>query len=139
MHVVGMRFEDHGSAAAALVEIRDRVPVAPGDIAVRPLGSTRYESPAGGFLLGGRFADADVPAVIQVAEARGGVLVERRLEWPHVNPAPETRTPRLASGHARSSERRITRPHAPSTRPKRLRRPAAGMRRTARDRRCSGG
>ena len=83
MHVFGARFTDHASAAAALVEIRERVAVAPGDVAVCPIGSTNYEAPAHGFLLAGRFADDDVRAVAEITEAHGGLIIERRLEWPH--------------------------------------------------------
>ena len=98
MHVFGACFTDHASAAAALVEIRERVTVAPGDVAVRPMGSTNYEAPTQGFLLAGRFADDDVDAVAEIAEAHGGLIIERRLEWPHLRRGAGRRSVGSASG-----------------------------------------
>jgi hypothetical protein len=82
MHVVGARFPSLESAATALAEIRSSVPVPHADVAVRPLGSTRYEEPARDFLLAGRFASGDVRQVIEIARAYGGTLLSNRVEWP---------------------------------------------------------
>lgn len=56
--------------------------VAPGDVAVRPLGSTRYEAVTESFVLGGRFDDGDVPTVVKILHANGGRIVERRNDAP---------------------------------------------------------
>lgn len=80
MHVIGARFEELDRATAALGEIRARVRVAPGDVAVRPLGSTRYEAPAKDFLLAGRFEASDVDTVVAIVAAHDGSLIERRVE-----------------------------------------------------------
>jgi len=83
MHVVGARFADLGSANAALGEIRARVGIAGGDVAVRPLGSTRYDEPVAAFLLAGRFPAAEVDRVIGIVEQHGGTVLSRSIEWPH--------------------------------------------------------
>jgi hypothetical protein len=82
MHVVGARFERLGSAKAAVVEVRRRLPMPPGDVAVRPLGSTHYEQPASGFLFAGRFASTYVDAVVEIVRRHGGRLVSWRWERP---------------------------------------------------------
>jgi hypothetical protein len=81
MHVVGARFEHLESAAMALAQIRASVPVPHADVAVRPLGSTRYEEPARDFLLAGRFAASDVERVIEILRTHGGTVLSNRVEW----------------------------------------------------------
>jgi hypothetical protein len=83
MHVIGARFADLESAVAAMAEIRGRVPVGPGEVGVRALGSTHYEEPAWGFILAGRFAPAVVDAVLAIVEARGGSVLTHYVERSH--------------------------------------------------------
>ena len=97
MYLVGARFGDAGRANTALGELRDRIAVAPGDLGVRPLGSLRYERPAVGVVVAGRFEQADVDAVVAIMVRHGGEIVFRRAEWRHPRPA--------ASLAARSSGR----------------------------------
>lgn len=81
MYLVGARFGDLDSANAALIELRGSVAVAPGDLGLRLLGSLRYEQPAKGHVVAGRFEPDDVPAVISIMERHGGEIVFRRAEW----------------------------------------------------------
>jgi len=83
MHVIGARFANLESAHAALGEIRASVGIPPGDVAVRPLGSTRYEEPTVDFLLAGRFPEREVDRVTAIVEEHSGMLLSRRVEWPH--------------------------------------------------------
>jgi hypothetical protein len=78
MHLMGVRFDTLAAAAAALNAVRAAATVAPGDVAVGPLGSIRYEVPSTGFVLGGRFADDDVQTVIRIVERHGGRVIECR-------------------------------------------------------------
>jgi hypothetical protein len=80
MHVMGARFETLAAANAALRDVRGAATVAPGDVAVRPLGSMRYEVPATGFVLGGRIGDGDVQRVRHILEAYGGSILVCRPE-----------------------------------------------------------
>jgi hypothetical protein len=91
MYLVGARFGDFESANAALVELRDRVAVAPHDVGVRQLGSLRYERPARGHVVAGRFEPDDVAAVIAILERHGGEIVFRRADWRLVPRAPSSR------------------------------------------------
>ena len=84
MIVVGARFRALAGARAALRAIRTSVGVAPGDVAVRPLGGTRYETPIDDFVLAGRFDDRDVAAVINAVHANGGRVIERRTDSPRL-------------------------------------------------------
>ena len=59
MQVLGARFDRADAARAALAELRDRFGLGPGAVAVRPLGSTDYRSPAERHLLAGRFDYTD--------------------------------------------------------------------------------
>jgi hypothetical protein len=145
MHVVGARFRDLDSAIAALGAIQARAVVAPGDAAVRPLGSTRYETPARGFLLAGRFAPGDLEAVLEIVRRHGGVVLERRVEWRDAGiakggngkPAPSWEARGRPSERGPTTRGKVV--HAGHRPPRtRLRRPATGLRRTARDRRLSG-
>jgi len=90
MIVVGARFRALAGARAALRAIRASIGVAEGDVAVRPLGGTRYESPIDDFVLAGRFEDGDVAAVINAVHAHGGRVIERRSDPPRrlAPPAP---------------------------------------------------
>ena len=132
MHFVGARFADLPAASRALGEIRASVPVEPGDLAVRPLGSTRYDVPSDDILLAGRFEPADVEAVVGILESHGGAILARRPESPAGQaPAPPAKPERDAQ--ARTAGR--ARPPVAMPR-KRLRRQAALLRgRAARDRR----
>lgn len=85
MHLIGARFEHLEPASAALREIRALAAVESGDVALRPLGSTRYEDPARGYVLAGRFPTPDVGPVIQIVERHGGAIVARRVE--RMNPS----------------------------------------------------
>src|SRR5438552_2610168 len=77
MYLVGARFGDAGSANHALGELRHRIAVAPDDLGVRPLGSLRYERPAVGVVVAGRFELADVDSVVAIMERHGGEIVFR--------------------------------------------------------------
>jgi hypothetical protein len=132
LHFVGARFRDLRTASAALGEIRASVDVEPGDLAVRPLGSTRYDVPSDDIVLAGRFEPGDVEAVVEILEAHGGAILARRPESPAGHElAPPTGSDRDA--RARPAER--ARPPVKMPR-KRLRRQAALLRGlAARDRR----
>ena len=132
MHFVGARFADLPAASRALGEIRANVAVEPDDLAVRPLGSTRYDVPSDDILLAGRFEPDDVEAVVGILEAHGGAILARRPESPAgYEPASPPGSDRDA--RARPAEQR--RPPVSMPR-KRLRRQAALLRgRAARDRR----
>ena len=81
MYLVGARFNRLVAAHAALEELRARIAVAPGDLGLRPLGSVRYEHPARGLVVAGRFEPPDVPTVVEILERHGGDIVFRRAEW----------------------------------------------------------
>jgi len=55
MDVIGGRFTDLHAATAARHAILASVAMPPADVAVRPLGSTRYDQPVEAFVLAGRF------------------------------------------------------------------------------------
>ncbi len=74
MTVIGARFPNLEKAVAALRAVRARVSVAPDDVAVRPLGSTRYEEPARGFVLAGQFAAGDADVVTEILRRQGGAV-----------------------------------------------------------------
>ena len=97
MYLVGARFDDAGAANDALGELRERIAVEPGDLGARPLGSLRYEHPAVGVVVAGRFEPADVEAVVSIMERHGGEIVFRRTEWRH---------PRTAASRAERSSPR---------------------------------
>jgi hypothetical protein len=83
MYLVGASFRDAGAANDALGELRDLIAVEPGDLGLRPLGSLRYERPAVGVVVAGRFEPADVDSVVSIMERHGGEIVFRRTEWRH--------------------------------------------------------
>ena len=93
MHLVGARFDDLTGARAALLELRERLEPEDGDLGLRPLGSLRYEEPAKGLVVAGRFEHEDVDGVVEIMHRHGGEIVFKRAEW---------RTPRP---HSRSSDR----------------------------------
>ena len=97
MIVVGARFRALAGALAALRAIRTSIGVAVGDIGVRPLGGTSYEAPVDDFVLAGRFADDDVPAVIGFVHAHGGRVIERRNDTPRPASAGPPRRPATLS------------------------------------------
>ena len=147
MHFVGARFTDLQTASTALGEIRASVAVAPGDLAVRPLGTTHYDAPTEDIVLAGRFAPDDVEAVVEILEAHGGAILARRPESTTVQMGGTTvdaegtsenerRPPQGAAARdtrARTAERPQPRAGTPH---KRVRRPATLLRgRAARDRR----
>jgi hypothetical protein len=144
MHVLGARFSDLESATAAMHAVRARIAIARGDVAVRPLGSTRYDEPAADFLLAGRFESGHVRAVADIVAEHGGTVISRRAELPGESVSARGRIV-VQSGTA--MEARI-RDGGPGARPglravpprvaprKRWRRPAAPLRvRAARERR----
>jgi hypothetical protein len=90
MFLVGGRFDDPESARAALRQLQDSVAHAPGDLGLRPLGSVRYEHPARGLIVAGRFADGDVERVVDILERHGGTIVFRREEWRDPSPGGTT-------------------------------------------------
>ena len=92
MHLVGARFDDLGAAEAALLELRERAGV-DADVGLRPLGSLRYEEPARGLVVAGRFEHADVDEVVEIMQRHGGEIVFKRAEW------------RLPRPQSRSSDR----------------------------------
>ena len=104
MYLVGARFDQLTGAQAALLELRERLELDDADLGLRPLGSLRYEEPAEGLVVAGRFRSGDVDRVTEILQRHGGEIVFRRAEW---------RTPRPVS---RSGERacarclRFTRP-----------------------------
>ncbi len=127
MHVVGARFDRVSAARAALAELRDQFDLAPGDIAVRPLGSTDYETRHEHQLLAGRIEDHHVAAVIAALRRAGGVIVELRGDAPGaapiVLPAPEvppwgspSSEPRPGSGRPTARPRRPADPWSPPLR-----------------------
>jgi len=93
MYLVGARFDDLSGAQAALLELRDRLEPDDADLGLRPLGSLRYEEPAAGTVVAGRFQHHDVDGVVEIMRRHGGEIVFKRAEW---------RTPHP---HSRSSER----------------------------------
>jgi len=92
MYLVGARFDDQDAAQAAVVELRKRVEVE-GDVDLRPLGSVRYEEPAKGLVVAGRFQHSDVDDVVEIMQRHGGEIVFKRPEW------------RLQRATSRTSER----------------------------------
>ena len=86
MYLVGARFSAARAAEAAMQELRDAIAVEPGDLSVQPLGSVRYERPASGVVVAGRFAPGDVDAVVEILERHRGEVVFRRAEWREPHP-----------------------------------------------------
>jgi hypothetical protein len=133
MDVIGARFAELSAATDTREAILASVAVPPGDVAIRPLGTTRYEEPVEAFLLAGRFASASAPTVVRLIREHGGTILSRRTEW-----RPQ---PRMVVSTAPRAPAAARRQQASSRHPvrKRLRRPAARMRVRAAccGRRCS--
>ena len=101
MFLVGARFDLIDAANAALEELRHTVPVEPDSLGLGPLGSLRYEEPAEGQVVAGRFRTADVDRVTEILRRHGGEIVFKRAEW---------RTPRpLSRGSAFAARSGFTR------------------------------
>jgi hypothetical protein len=81
MYLVGARFDDLAPAEAAIAELRERIALGEGDVGLRPLGSLRYEAPAEGLVVAGRFQHDDVDSVVEILEHHGGDIVFKRAEW----------------------------------------------------------
>jgi hypothetical protein len=90
MDLVGARFEEMSSAEAALRELRERLTLGDGDVGLRPLGSLRYEAPAEGLVVAGRFQHDDVDQVVRILEHHGGEIVFQRAEWRLPRPRPRS-------------------------------------------------
>ena len=97
MYLVGARFESLEAANAAIAELREQIPVEPGEIGLRPLGSLRYDEPPRGQVVAGRFGPRDVDAVLEIVARHGGEIVFRRAEWRRPRP--------LSGGSERSCSR----------------------------------
>ena len=141
MILVGARFRALAGARAALRAVRASVDVPAGDVGVRPLGSTGYETSLEAFVVAGRFQPDDVATVIRILHAHGGRIVVRRIDSPRVvSPEPSRRLggrSRSAVAGCRPPVAHQMAPRVRSTaggRPrKRLRRPSPPLRvRTAR-------
>jgi hypothetical protein len=142
MILVGARFRALAGARAALRAVRASVPVVPADVGVRPLGTTRYDSPIDDFVLAGRFEPGDVESVIRILHAHGGRVVIRRLDSStaatSATPAPATASDAPRSPAARRAASRF-RPSTRGLSRTRLRRPSPPLRvRTARSHRIEG-
>ena len=87
MYLVGARFDELDSARAALFELRRRLRVDGDDVGLRPLGSLRYEQPARGLVVAGRFPPDHVDAVVDIMHSHGGEIVFKRTEWRNRRPA----------------------------------------------------
>ena len=98
MYLVGARFDDMHAAQAALVELGERVEVDQKDLGLRPLGSLRYEEPAKGHVVAGRFGHGDVDEVVEIMRRHGGEIVFKRAEWR--TPRPLSRTIDRAYGRS---------------------------------------
>jgi hypothetical protein len=96
MLVIGARFRTFGAARAALRAVRSSIAVAAGDVAVRALGSTRYDAPEEHFLLAGRFEPEDAPAVTAIVHSQGGKVIERRTDSP-ISTSPRLAAPAVAA------------------------------------------
>ena len=89
MYLVGARFDDLDAARAALFELRELVRPEDDDVGLRPLGSLRYEQPARGLVVAGRFRLTDVDGVVEIMHRHGGEIVFKRAEWR--TPRPQSR------------------------------------------------
>jgi hypothetical protein len=86
MYLVGARFESLEAAKAAIAELRQQTGVEPSEIGLRPLGSLRYDEPARGHVVAGRFGSRDVPGVLEIIDRHGGEVVFKRTEWRRPRP-----------------------------------------------------
>jgi hypothetical protein len=116
MLVIGARFRTLAAASAALRAVRASVAVPAGDVAVRALGSTRYDAPEDQFLLAGRFAPEDAAEITAIVHSQGGRVIERRSDIERGEAAPSEATapsPRRAEVRGRLATRLASRPTAP--------------------------
>ena len=81
MHVIGSRFADLRAALSARHAILASVAVPAADVAVRPLGTTRYDEPVEAFVLAGRFPPGAAEAVVRLMREHGGAIISHRTEW----------------------------------------------------------
>lgn len=138
MILVGARFRALAGARAALRAVRASVPVVAGDVGVRPLGSTGYETSSEAFVVAGRFEPEDVETVIRILHSHGGRIVVRRVDSPRA--VPDVHDSTLGRAAAWTRRAATAAQMAPRVRPtvaarprKRLRRPSPPLRvRTAR-------
>ena len=86
MYLVGARFDQLTGAQAALLELRERLELDDADLGLRPLGSLRYEEPAKGLVVAGRFEHEDVDGVVEIMHRHGGEIVFKRAEWRRPRP-----------------------------------------------------
>ena len=86
MYLIGARFESIEAANTAIAELRQQTRVDPGEIGLRPLGSLRYEEPARGLVVAGRFESREVPGVLEIVARHGGEIVFKRAEWRRSRP-----------------------------------------------------
>jgi hypothetical protein len=121
--VIGARFTDLESAAAARQAILAAVAMPAADIAVRALGTTRYDQPIEAYVLGGRFPASHAHLVMRIAREHGGTILSHRAEW---RPAPRPGTDRAARSQRPAG--RARRAGLGTAGRKRPRRPAARLR-----------
>jgi hypothetical protein len=81
MDVIAARFPDLPAAVAVRDAILAAVAVTAADVAVRPLGTTKYDEPIHAFVLAGRFPSAAAEAVVRLMRDGGGTILTRRTEW----------------------------------------------------------
>ena len=125
MDVIGARFADLSAAMAARDAILAVVAVPSADVAVRALGTTRYDQPIEAFVLAGRFPFAAAQDVVRLMRDHGGVIISRRFEGPATGRQPEATTTGAALGSL-AIRPRVERLRAAVR--KRLRRPSARLR-----------
>ena len=122
MDVIGARFTELGAAIAARDAILAAVALPAADIAVRPLGTTRYDHPLDAFVLAGRVPAAAAGTVVQLIRAAGGQILSHRTE----SPQPVRSAPQPGMQQPRGVRARVPRPTVRVR--KRPRRPAARLR-----------
>jgi hypothetical protein len=117
--VIGARYADLPAAIAARHAILASVAMPAADLAVRPLGTTRYDEPVAAFVLAGRFPSALGSRIVRLMRDHGGTIILRRAEWaPRARPLEPAPMPRphpgrvLASRARRSVRQRPRRPAA---------------------------
>jgi hypothetical protein len=77
---IGARFEQADAAWEALQAVRTRFGLGVADVEVHALGSTDYGRPATEVVLAGRFPADIAGEAVEELRARGGAIVERRVE-----------------------------------------------------------
>ena len=109
MFLVGARFVRLDAANAALEELRQTVQVESDSLGLQALGSLRYEAPAEGLVVAGRFRSGDVDRVTEILERHGGEIVFKRAEWRP--PRPLSRSSERPSARCPSFTRLRRSPH----------------------------